>query len=323
MVKARIVITAFNSDEHLQKCVRCLDKQSRRDFEVVIVNNSDAPIAPHKSWSDYDWLHIIHADENTGFSGGSNLGAKSADTDWIITLNPDAWPRPDWFANLMMAADENPEYAMLSSTLVKAGNATILDGAGDQYSIFGIGWRGGQDQRLSIMPTNHREVLAPCGAAAAYRRPVFEAVSGFDEGYFCYLEDIDLGLRLQSQGHKCLHIFNAHVAHVGGGTTGIGSGFQLYYTHKNQLRLMAKLTPVSILLVQLPLYSIVQTYLLIRTLGSPHWRAKLRGLRDGAFAFPKVVLTERRKTSNQRIISAAAYARLVSWSLTDLRQKSL
>ncbi len=322
MVKARIVITTYESDDDLHRCIHCLHAQSRKDFEVVIVNNSTKPIQNREMWSSYNWLTIIQSDTNSGFSGGSNQGARGACAQWIITLNPDAWPKPDWFANLMRAAEDFPEYAMLSSTLLQAYAPSILDGAGDCYSIFGLVWRAGQGRSFSLIPNHYQNVLSPCGAAAAYRRDVFESNAGFDIDFFCYLEDIDLGLRLQSQGYKCRHVVDACVLHVGGGSTQVNSEFQLYYTHKNQLRIIIKLTPAALLIFQLPLYCLVQTYLLIRTVKAPNWSSQVRGLWHGLISCPKVFLEDRPLAQKARRISTLEFARLISWSLSEVRNKA-
>jgi len=322
MIKARIIITAFNNDDDLNKCIQSLQAQTRKDFEVVIVNNGSQPIKNNENWSSYKWLTMMQSDANSGFAGGSNLGAQGARTDWIITLNPDAWPKPNWYETLMNTADAHPDYAMLSSTLLKASDPNILDGAGDYYSIYGMGWRSGQNQSFSAIPACNRDVLSPCGAAAAYKRDVFEANNGFDATFFCYLEDLDLALRLQSQNYKCLHVYNACAIHVSGGSTGKNSSFQLYYTHKNQLRLMAKNTPVWILIIQLPLYMFTQLYLLARTLGTPYWGSRVRGLKSGLLLFPKDFFFTRHNVQKRSENSTIGYMKRISWSLKKLRNKA-
>ncbi len=322
-IKARIIITTFNCDEDLFRCVESLNNQTNKSFDVVIVNNSQNPVTPPNAWKSYTWLSMIQSNENTGFAGGNNIGSKNTDAEWIISLNPDAWPERDWFSNLMKAAEDHSTYCMLSSTLMNANSPALLDGAGDCYSIFGIGWRGGQNKNVSSLPQLHREVLAPCGAAAAYRRIIFNENEGFDEDYFCYLEDLDIGIRLQLQGQKCLHVYDARVAHVGGGSTGVNSYFQLYHTHKNQIRLIIKTTPVALLVIQLPVYFLTQFYFLLRTFGTPHWIARVRGMRDGIKQSFDVFFSVRPQVQKQRKISLWQYCKLISWSCADLRNKSM
>lgn len=322
MLKASIIITAFNSENDLLNCILALERQTRKDFEIIIVNNDICPIGMEIQLKSSGWLRIINSPMNTGFSGGSNIGAKGSKSEWIITLNPDACPHDDWFFNLMQGADNNPNFNMLSSTLISANCPDILDGVGDHYSIFGIPWRMGQGKNITLLPDSNRCVLAPCGAAAAYRRKVFEKNSGFDEEYFCYLEDLDLALRFQSQGHRCIHVADAKVNHIGGGSTGVNSSFQLYYSHRNQVRLITKLTPNLILFFQIPLFILTQLYLLARNYNCLNMSSRIMGLKDGFLSVPKIIPV-RRQAQASRKISIFEYAKLISWSIRHVRNKSI
>ena len=70
------------------------------------------------------------------------------------------------------------------------------------------------------------EVFSPCAAAALYRREALTEVGGFDEDYFCYMEDVDLGFRLRLAGHCSLYVPQSIAHHVGSGVTGGQHGFQ-------------------------------------------------------------------------------------------------
>ncbi len=324
MTKARIIIVDYNSQPYLAQCIEALATQTDQRFEVVIVNNGTEPIIPLDVWSDYEWLSILETGSNTGFSGGSNIGAEGAQTEWVITLNPDAWPEPDWFETLMAVGDSQPAYAMLSSTLLQQSQPDRLDGAGEVYSIFGLSWRGGQGRALSDLNEGNRDVLGPCGAAAAYRREVYEAVNGFDEDYFCFLEDVDLALRLQSLEKKCLHVRHAYIRHVGGGSSdGDGSAFQIYHSYKNQIRLIVKNTPFLLLLPHMFIYYASQMWFSLRSIRQPHWRARIRGLWHGFKSVPKILRRNRRLVQNNRVISHRAYWRLLNKSPFALSRKDI
>lgn len=317
---ARIVVTLFNSDDDIDKCLQALSLQTRLDFEVVLANNNAEDI----TLEDYHYpnlaLSIVNSLDNVGFSGGSNLGAKGALTDWIVTLNPDAWPYPDWFEKLMQAGQNNPEYVMLSSTLLNARHPEILDGVGDAYSIFGIGWRGAQGRALKDIHPENMDVLAPCGAAAAYRRVEFEDIDGFDETYFCYLEDLDIAIRLQAVGHKCLHIFEAFVLHKGSGSTEESSQVQLYYSYKNQLLLMIKLVPIPLLVIMLPLYFMAQIWILLRTRKQKNWASRLDGLKQSLKNVPQYIHARHQKKYKKRY-TTRAFAQMIYWSPLAVREK--
>lgn len=324
MLKARIIIVEYNSQSYLEQCIAALATQTDQRFEVVVVNNGPEPIKSPAEWSDYDWLTILETRVNTGFAGGSNIGAKGAQTEWIITLNPDAWPEPNWFETLMGAADSQPNYAMLSSTLLQQSHSERLDGAGEVYSIFGLSWRGGQGQSLSALTEDNREVFGPCGAAAAYRREVFERLNGFDEDYFCFLEDVDLALRCQSIEQNCLHVRHAYVHHVGGGSSdGDGSAFQNYHSYKNQIRVIVKNTPILLLWPHMFIYYLSQIWFTFRSIRQPYWKARVKGLWQGLKSIPKTLMRDRSVVQNNRVISNGAYWRLLNKSPFALRRKDI
>lgn len=315
---ARIVITAFESDGDVHACLKSLENQTRKDFEVIVVNNSYKDIEDIELWGKSAWVTFINSGENVGFAGGSNIGARGAETEWIITLNPDAWPCETWFENLMSAAQQAPEQKLLSSTLLCARDPNVIDGLGDRYSIFGIGWRVDQGKLLKNSTPQGDKALFPCGAAAAYNRQEFERLGGFDQSFFCYLEDIDLGLRFRLNGHKCLHVLDAKVLHKGGGSQ-TGDAFKNYHTHKNQLRLMFKLTPLKLLIIQLPLYLCLQAYILLRSIKQPDWKEKVKGIAHGMRLLPialKRVFSKKQKTN-----TAQNYSSMLSWSARELRRK--
>lgn len=88
---------------------------------------------------------------------------------------------------------------MFGSLQIDANDPMRLDGYGDFYAFFGSPWRGGLDKYISKTPVDI-ECFSPCAAAALYYREAFEQIDGFDEQYFCYYEDIDLGFRLRLRG---------------------------------------------------------------------------------------------------------------------------
>ena len=118
-----------------------------------------------------------------------------------------------------------------------------------------------------------REVFSPCAAAALYRRDALDDVGGFDERYFCYVEDVDLGFRLRLRGHGCLYVPDAVVHHVGSGTTGRGSDFTTYHGHRNLVWTFFKDMPGPLL----ALYLLPHLVLNLATIAwfATHGRARL------------------------------------------------
>jgi GT2 family glycosyltransferase len=101
-------------------------------------------------------------------------------------------------------------------------NHKLLDGAGDGYRRGGLPGRIGHRELDRGQFDQPRYILGACGGAALYRRSMLDEIGLFDEDYFAYLEDVDLGLRAQSAGYKCFYVPTAVIYHLGCGTTGSG-----------------------------------------------------------------------------------------------------
>ncbi len=290
---ARIVIVAYRSGAHLQNCIDALAAQTDPDFEVVIVDNH----CPDNSVADLRLpdarFMTMRASGNIGFAGGSNFGATSARAPWIVTLNPDTIAEPEWLAEMKAAAARQPTFEMLSATLIQADDPSTVDGFGDVLSIYGIAWRGAHGRPVSALPDGDAEVFGPSGACAAFARAAFESTGGFDEWFFCYLEDVDLACRLRRYGCKCLQVRRAIVRHVGSGSTERNGEFQFYQTYRNNLRLILRNAPVILAPLALVLYFSAQAYILYRNRRSPGANARILGLKEALAGIPSALRSRR------------------------------
>jgi GT2 family glycosyltransferase len=243
-----------------------------------------------------------------------NRAAALSRSAWIATLNPDAFPEAGWLQALVDAAAWSGADAVASLQLDDA-DPDRLDGAGDVFSVSGFAWRGGYGGPRSQAPELAVEVFAPCAAAALYRRSVFEALGGFDERYFCYFEDVDLGARLRARGGLTVLEPGAVVRHVGSASTRTLSGFAEYHGTRNRLWTFAKLMPTWLLPVALPAHLAVALYVLGRSPSRELRDARWRGLRDGWRGL-RPFLRER-----GRWRPGAAFVRALSWSPVALSRR--
>jgi GT2 family glycosyltransferase len=264
-----------------------LASQTCRDFEVIIIDNAstdDAPAGLIEKYPALD-LRVERLESNLGFAAASNAGARLARGAWLVLLNPDAYPEPDWLEQLIKAAHSSSD-SFFASRQIQADRPRLLDGEGDVYHVSGLAqrrnfnfpvFRGGQPH----------EVFSACAAAAMYPRQAFLDAGGFDEDYFAYHEDVDLGFRLRLRGLKCVFVPAAVVHHVGTGSTGPRSAFSTYYGHRNLVWTFVKDMPPPWSWVYLPLHlgmnMISILYFILIGQGGAILRAKfdaLRGLRS-------------------------------------------
>jgi GT2 family glycosyltransferase len=230
-------------------------------------------------------LHVECLPANRGFAAANNLGAKLACGQWLTLLNADAFPEPDWLDKLLDAANRNPEYSTFASRQLSASDPSILDGAGDAYHVSGLAWRSFLGYPAKGHGLNADEVFSPCAAAAMYKREAFLEVGGFDEDFFSYFEDVDLGFRLRLAGYRCLFVPKAIVHHVGSATFGERSDFAFYHSQRNLVWTFVKNMPSRMfwkyLLAHLIANLVYQSWYSFRLPGKAIWRGKwdaLRGL---------------------------------------------
>ena len=306
-----VIIVTWNSKIYLQACLDNLLAQTFRDFEVILVDNGsedDALDGLHNKYPVFD-LHIHRLSSNLGFAAANNIGARLARGKWLALLNADAFPEPNWLERLLEAAEIKPN-AFFASRQIQANNPGRLDGDGDVYHVSGLAWRKNYDIPVNGL-NEPQEVFSACGAAAFYPRQAFLDAGGFDEDYFSYHEDVDLGFRLRMRGLKCMLVPSAVVHHVGSASTGRKSDFSVYYGHRNLVWTFFKNMPAILFWLYLPLHIAVNLfsllYFTLRGQGGVIWRAKINALRG----LPGI-LKKRRVIQRDRRVSTAELHRVMS-----------
>lgn len=319
--KASVIIVAYNSAAHLQRVVDALSNQSFDDFDVIIWDNASTDNAcevlrlPERA-------RVIRSSENLGFAGGNNAAAKLTDAPLLVLLNPDAFPEPDWLERLVLACERRPKAGMIGSLQLDDADPERLDGLGDVFHVAGIPYRGGCGAPAPAQ-VEPGDVFGPCAAAALYRREAFDAVGGFDERYFCYVEDVDLAFRIRLAGWTCFFESRAVVRHVGSATVGRRSDFAVYHGTRNRIWTIAKDVPVALLPILIPMHVAALTVLLIGGLlrRSGVARATLRGVRDGVFGV-RHFLKSRRAIQKGRSVSTSEIAAAMTWSPLKLARRA-
>jgi GT2 family glycosyltransferase len=307
-----VIIVNWNAGAYIERCLSCLQQQTLLPARIIVVDNNSTDGSLDRIEAYFKDIEIIRLGENTGFAAANNLAVKAANgSEWIALLNPDAFPEPDWLSRLSTAAQEFPVYTCFASRTIMADAPDLLDGAGDMYHVSGLALRRGYgcpaDRRYSAV----EEIFSACAAAALYRRDVFLDVGGFDEDYFCYLEDVDLGFRLRLAGHRCLYVPDAVVYHAGSVITGKRSDFYVYHSQRNLIWTFVKDMPTPLLLLCLPQH-------LMLNFASVCWfslkgQAKviLKAIWD-ALRGMKLIWLKRNKIQAKRTVSSLALMKVMS-----------
>lgn len=284
-----VIIINFNSGDYLSRAVGALQSQTFSDFEAFIVDNRSTDASMENLPRLDERFTVIKADQNLGFAAGNNLAALQARSDWIVTLNPDAFARPDWLAALAKGIKRNPGVAMFGSVQIMAEDKDRFDGTGDELHISGIAYRAGHGRATRTI-TEDFPVFGPCAAAAAYRRDMFEQAGGFNERFFCYHEDVDLALKIRRLGGRAMQLHDAFVDHIGGGTAGGTSDFAVYHGTRNRVWTWFSSMPTGLMLGLLPIHILANLAYLGWSLFRPgRFKPTARGLKDAMKGLPEIL----------------------------------
>ncbi|MCQ8185999.1 glycosyltransferase family 2 protein [Parvularcula maris] len=315
MASVSVIIVNYNGGEALQRCLAALATQTLVPDEVFLVDNASQDGSGEEAARAFPSITYLPQDQNLGFAAGNNVAARQAKGDWLALLNPDAYPEPDWLAELVEGTRRHPDAVAFGSLQLMAEDLGRIDGAGDCFHALGSPYRGHHGWPREAEPPEGF-VLSPCAAAALYRRDAFEAAGGFDERFFCYSEDVDLGMRLFAQHGPAVHLPKAIVLHEGSKITGRISPFTIYHGHRNRLWAWAKNAPPLLFWGLMPAQALLTLFLGLSFLRRGVAGAYLRGVRDALRSLPAM----RRA---RRPLSTGLFARYLVWSPVKLRRRSV
>jgi GT2 family glycosyltransferase len=246
-----VVVVNWNRRELLRACLDSLARQTHRNFEVVVVDNGSndgSPELVRELAAGFPApLRLIANRENRGFCAANNQGFAGATAEFIALLNNDAEAEPAWLEALIETIGAADDVGMAASKILVWEDPRRIDKCGHLIYPDGQNRGRGTGQVDRGQFDRVEETLWPDGCAALYRRAMLDDIGGFDEDFFAYADDAELGLRARVAGWRCLYTPRAVVRHHRGATLGLGSARRLTLIERNRVLLVVKLFPWSLL----------------------------------------------------------------------------
>ena len=223
----RVVCVVYHPGDELARFAETLATASRTPVELVVVDNgTDHSVA--RDVVDETGGRLVVPGANLGYGAAANRGAQGARTPWIVVANSDVEWTPGSLDRLVAAGEEQPSAGALGPMLVNTDGTTypsaralpsLRQGAG--HALFARvwpdnPWTRAYHARQESTGGHLRDAGWLSGACLLLRREAFEQVGGFDESYFMFFEDVDLGERLGRAGWENLYVPDVQVTHVGG-----------------------------------------------------------------------------------------------------------
>ncbi|MEZ4638305.1 MAG: glycosyltransferase family 2 protein [Caldilineaceae bacterium] len=307
-----VIIPNFNGRAHLSALFDALCAQTFDDFEVIFFDDAssdDSVTFVEDKYAQRLDLRVIVNRQNVGFVAGVNAAADAARGRLFVLLNNDTEPAPEWMAELARAVCTHPDAAMIASKLLLFDDRNRLHTSGDTLGVDGIPRNRGvweEDRGQFDLST---DVFGGCGGAVAIRREVWQALGGFDESFWMYLEDADFAFRAQLSGWRAVFAPQARVYHKVSSSG--GDTLSSYYVGRNTIWMIAKNMPLGLLWRNLPQVVGAQIQIAVDALRNVRGEAaqqRLRGQLAGVAGLPaqlrKRALIQHRRWADDETIAS-------------------
>ncbi|MGH3832618.1 MAG: glycosyltransferase family 2 protein, partial [Pseudonocardiaceae bacterium] len=241
--KVSVIVVNYRGAEHTMTCLRALRDEldwPTEALELICVDNASGDGGARRIAAAVPQVRLIRSATNLGFAGGCNLGAAQATGSVVAFLNSDARPHRDWVRAAIKALAESPDIAAVASKVLDWDGKRIdyVDGG---LTWYGMGYKPHVGKPDDGAHGTARDVLFGTGAALLVRREVFERLGGFDERFFMFCEDVDLGWRLNLRGYR-VRYEPASIAyhHHHGSLRGADPARETYLLERNALAALYK-----------------------------------------------------------------------------------
>jgi GT2 family glycosyltransferase len=327
MPKVSVIVVNYNGKGMTTDCLKSLEAQSFRDFEVLVVDNGslDSSLKEIKEALEEKptgpRFKVIPLPNNTGFTGGNAEGLRHSKGEFVALLNNDAKPYPGWLEEMVKAMQAHARVGICASKMITNGGHTI-DSAGDGYVTSLKGYKRGEG--LDIKNFDKMEyVFGACAGAALYRKKMIEEIGFLDEEFFLIHEDTDMNCRAQLAGWNVLYVPSALVYHKVRSTIKNLSDTAVYYSLRNIELVRLKNMPLSVFLLCLPevILGTVMEFLYF-AVRHRKFRLYLRAKRDALKVTPQMlkkraVIMQRKKVNAKHLLR---YMTTV-WHISFLKTK--
>lgn len=279
-MKSTIVIPSYNGIHYLENCLKSLEKEPAH---VIVIDNGSTDGSYDMITDNFPEVEVISFSINTGFCRAVNAGIVAAATKYVIFLNNDTVVEPGFVKELERVMEQDKRIFSASAKVISMQEKDKIDDAGDLYCALGWAFAIGKGKPERNYQKSY-PVFASCGAAAIYRRRVFDQIGILDENHFAYLEDIDLGYRAQIYGYRNVFAPKARVYHVGSASSGSRyNQFKTDLSSINSVYLIYKNMPALQVLLNLPFlllgFGIKTLFFLNKGLGKTYLCGLVKGLR--------------------------------------------
>lgn len=235
-----VVIPHWNGVEVLSECLESLSETKYPNIEIIVVDNASTDGSPDWVSLNFPQVKLIENDQNYGYAGGCNRGAKTAEGEYLVFLNNDTIQDHHWLDGLVDFMNLNSNVAAVQPKILNFFERTKFDyagGAGGWLDILGFPFARGrvflEQERDNGQYDKMRPIFWASGTAIMVRKSDFETAGGFDEIFFAHQEEIDLCWKFHLMGKEIWAIPNSTIYHKNAVTLPMFTRMKQYLNHRN------------------------------------------------------------------------------------------
>jgi len=287
-----VIVVNYNGRHLLGDCFHSLTQQTYSNYEIILVDNGSKDDSTSFAKKHFPDVRIVKLSSNIGFAGGTNAGIREAKGEYLLTLNNDTCVFPDFIEKFIQPMMREFLVGMCASKMIFPDKK--INSTGICISRSGAAWNRGEFEQDNGQYNHVEEVFCPCAGAALYRRTMLDEIGLFDEDFFLFMEDVDLGFRGQLAGWKCIYVPEARVIHLHGKTAGYLSDVSIYYVNRNIIWNVVKNFPPRTLILSSPWIIVRNFAVILYYIIQGHGRVIIRSKTD----MVKGILSMARKRKN-------------------------
>ncbi len=279
-MKIAIIIVTYNAEKYIEDCLSSLFKTLLENLEtrVMVYDNASQDKTVEIIRNNFSKVKIIETGENLGFAGGNNIGMKRAISegfDYIYLLNQDTVCGEGWLSEALALAEQDKKIGSVQSLLMLYPEKHKINSSGNEIHFLGFGYSGGYKKVFKDQELRPKEIAYASGAAVLLRREALEQVGFFNQDFFMYHEDLDLGWRMKMAGYKNMLAPGSIIYHKYEFSRSIK---KYYYMERNRFWVLVQNYKLATFLLILPALLIMNLGLLFSSFVSGWWREEWKAL---------------------------------------------
>jgi GT2 family glycosyltransferase len=246
-----VVILNYNGRKFIETCIDSVLAQDYPDIEIIVVDNGSEDGSNDVIRQRYPQVRIVETGKNLGFAAGNNLGIRLAAGEYIVVLNNDCELENGCIHAMKKAIEKDGKYGACASKIYLLYDDGLLDAAGIVVYPDGLSIGRGRLEQADLYD-REEEVFFSSGCCSMYRKEMLDDIrlgdDYFDEDFFMYGDDTDLGWRARLRGWRCVYAPHARLYHAHSAASGSYSHLKAFHVERNRIWILMKYFPLVLIL---------------------------------------------------------------------------